>query len=106
MPRRRHNKSERREWVKKLRASGLSGAEFARKHGLEAESVYRWSREFADERPQVDQPKFEEVRLRTQEAQLSAGEVELSLGKGRRLRVGPATDLGLVVSLVRALESC
>ena len=64
-----------------MRASGLSGAEFARKHGLEVESVYRWSREFADERPQADRPKFEEVRLRTQEAQLSKGEVELCLGK-------------------------
>lgn len=106
MPRRRHNKSERRDWAKKLRASGLSGAEFARKHGLEVESVYRWSKEFANEGPQADLPKFEEVRLRTQETQLSDGEVELSLGKGRVLRVGPATDLELVVSLVRALEAC
>ena len=84
----------------------MSGAEFARRHGLEAESVYRWSREFADERPQAEPVRFDEVRLRPLEAGLAKGEVELRLGKERRLRVGPDTDLELVVSLVRALESC
>ncbi|MFN3187351.1 MAG: IS66 family insertion sequence element accessory protein TnpA, partial [Nannocystaceae bacterium] len=91
MASRRRSKSERREWARKFRASGLSGAEFARRHELEAESVYRWSREFADERRQVEPVRFDEVRLRPQEAGLAKGEVELWLGKGRRLRVGPDT---------------
>lgn len=107
MARRRHNAAERREWAAKYRASGLSGAAFAREHGLEVESVYRWGREFAEaQATSANRAGFEEVRVRAEVGTPTGGEVELCLGNGRSLRVGPASDLELVASLVRMLESC
>ncbi len=42
----RHTPDERKIWAERWRASGLNGREFAKKHGLEVESVYRWGKEF------------------------------------------------------------
>lgn len=107
---RRHSPQERRTWAKRWHASGLSGREFARKNGLEVESVYRWGREFpAEDVKASEKPRrgFTEVRVRNEEPQMpSPLELELALKNHRVLRLRVGTDTTYVRKLVEALESC
>ncbi len=62
-----------------------------------------WGREFAQERSQAGAAaRLEEVRVRGEVDMPLSGEVELCLGKGRSLRVGRKSDLGLVATCERA----
>ncbi len=101
----RHNAEERRSWAERWRTSGLSGREFAKRNGLEAESVYRWGKEFAGGATgRAKTRAFTEVRVGI--AEPKPGEpIELALKNGRVLRVPPGTDAAYVRTLVEALES-
>ncbi len=88
-------------------ASGLSVAEFARRHGLGAQRLRWWKKRRAEEAgPAL---KFVPVQVATgssPEAQRAAGTacMEVVLTRGRRVRVEPGFDAQALARLVRALE--
>lgn len=103
----RHTPEERKSWAARWRASGLSGREFARQNGLEAESVYRWGKEFGDGavKKRTGNQAFTEVRV-GDGAATAAAMVEVVLSNGRVLRVPPSIDAGQLRALVEVVESC
>lgn len=80
----------------------MSGREFARKHGLRVESVYRWGREF----PEVDNDHdgFTEVVVAPGRPYSSTG-LEVVLTNGRVIRVLGDFDANQLRAVVEALES-
>lgn len=84
----------------------MSGREFARENGLEAESVYRWGKEFPDERAtgSTRTQAFTEVRVGRTDPKPHEP-IEIALKNHRVLRVPAGTDAAYVRELVEALES-
>ncbi|QRN96995.1 transposase [Archangium violaceum] len=89
-------------------ASGLSVAEFARRHGLGAQRLRWWKKRRAEETgPSLS---FVPVRVaatpsrEAREAPAGPASMEVVLDRGRRIRVEPGFDAGEVARLVRALE--
>ena len=100
----RHTAGERKKWTAWWRSSGLSGRAFADKHGLPAESIYRWGREFPATAGSGAKSGFAEVRVRGAEPEQAR--VEVVLGNGRVVRVVGEVEARKVRALVEALESC
>jgi len=94
----RYGPDERKKWATRWRASGLSGRAFARKHGLQVESVYRWGREF----PEVD--AFTEVVVAPGRGP-SLAALEVVLANGRVVRVRGEVDGNQLRAVVEALEA-
>jgi transposase-like protein len=101
-----------RRMVRQWRRSGLSVRTFCEKHGLSEPSFYAWRR-FLKEHDAAA-VRFVPVQV-TPEAQSapaadssaadnSAGALELLLGAGRRLRVGPGFDGPTLQRLLTLLE--
>lgn len=105
----RHGPDERKKWAARWHASGLSGPEFAKRHGLQVESVYRWGREFPDTgragRSRGEARGFTEVRVREGRMRPTAGVIEVVLANGRVVRVGGAVDARQLRAVIEALES-
>ncbi|KFA87823.1 hypothetical protein Q664_45250 [Archangium violaceum Cb vi76] len=88
-------------------ASGLSVAEFARRHGLGPQRLRWWKKRRAGEtRSALSFVPVHVAAPPSPEAQRAAGaaSMEVVLSRGRRLRVEPGFDAGEVARLVRALE--
>ena len=88
-------------------ASGLSVAEFARRHGLGAQRLRWWKKRRAEETGAA--LSFVPVHVAaapSPEAQRVGGTacMEVLLARGRRIRVEPGFDVGELARLVRALE--
>lgn len=88
-------------------ASGLSVAEFARRHGLGAQRLRWWKKRRAEEAAAA--LAFVPVHVAappSPEAQRAAGaaSMEVLLARGRSIRVEPGFEAGEVARLVRALE--
>src|SRR5271167_4547686 len=81
-----------RRVVRQFRGSGLSGRGFCEEHGLSVPSFYGWRRTLAARDEAV--VRFVPVQVTPQPltGDESAGAVELVLGAGRRLRIGPGFD--------------
>lgn len=90
----------------RLRASGLSGREFAKQHGLQAENVYRWTKEFggASAKSARGKEAFTEVRVGDGAAEPPV--VEVVLANARVLRVPATIDAAQLRALVEVVESC
>ena len=101
MATKRHEPKEREQWAARWQASGLSGREFARRHGLQVESIYRWGREF----PEAQQKRagFSEVRLVPSQNDATST-VEVLLANGRIVRVRGEVDAQLLRAVVEAVE--
>lgn len=80
----------------------MSGREFARKHGLQVESVYRWGREFPEDDNHHD--GFTEVVVSPGRQHSSTG-LEVVLLNGRVVRVLGEVDANQLRAVVEALES-
>lgn len=101
---------DRTEWVEKWRSSGLSGARFAARHGLNESTLYRWSQRIkrrgsseADvQRAPV--PEFTEVRLRGEGTR--DGSIEITLGGNRVLKLSGKVDRDQLRVVLETLASC
>jgi transposase len=82
--------------------SGLSVHAFCTRHGLTAPSFYAWRREL-QQRDAAATP-FVPVRVLPDDEALPAGNVEVVLARGRRLRVTPGFDPATVRQLLALLE--
>jgi transposase-like protein len=88
-------------------ASGLSVAEFARRHGLGPQRLRWWKKRRAKEAGST--LSFVPVHVAAPlslEAQRAAGgaSMEVVLARGRRIRVEPGFEAGELARLVRTLE--
>jgi transposase-like protein len=101
----RHSPEERKNWASRWHASGLSGGEFARRHGLPTESVYRWGKEFAVA-PKASNRAGAFTEVRVGGGAKSEACIEVVLGNGRALRIPAGVDAARVRALIEVLESC
>jgi transposase len=88
-------------------ASGLSVAEFARRHGLGPQRLRWWKKRRAEGAgPALSFVPVHVAAPPTREAQRAPGaaSMEVLLARGRRIRVEPGFDADALARLVRALE--
>ncbi len=99
--------AEAQEVLEACEASGLSVAEFARRHGLGAQRLRWWKKRRAEETgPSLSFVPVHAAAPASPEAQRAAGtaSMEVVLTRGRRIRVEPGFDAQALARLVRALE--
>jgi hypothetical protein len=95
-----------RRQMRRWRTSGLSARAYCAEQGLSEPSFYAWRRRLAEREATaqfVPLTVTPEVRIAT-EVDGSAGAVELVLGTGRRLRIGPGFDGPTLARLLALLE--
>ena len=87
-------------------ASGLSVAEFARRHGLGPQRLRWWKKRRAEEAGPALSFIPVHVAPPSPEVQRAEGtaSMDVLLARGRRIRVEPGFDAGALARLVRALE--
>ena len=93
--------------VRRWRASGLSVRAFCQQQGIAQPTFYAWRRTLAQR--DAETVNFVPVRVTADSQALTtadswAGAVELVLGAGRRLRVGPGFDGPTLTRLLALLE--
>lgn len=97
--------AQARETLEQVAASGLSVGEYALRHGVDADRLYRWRRRFAGEREEVRAVPVAAapiIELRT--APRRAEPVEIVLASGVTLRVSEAIEASALARLVAALR--
>jgi len=112
---------DRAEWVARWRASGLSGREFAEKHGLRASTLYQWAHRVdtadatagrkhgAAKRPDL---AFAEIKIRRErksehgEHAAPRGVIEIVSRSGRVVRVQGDVDAGQLRAVLEVVEQC
>jgi transposase-like protein len=103
----RRSSNERfwRRMVRQWRSSGLSVREFCREHDISEPNFYAWRRTIAQRDAQA--PRFVPVQVVSEEKPVgnaSGQALELLLGSGRVLRVGPDFDEPTLRRLLALLE--
>jgi transposase-like protein len=109
--RRRWSDAEKREWLSRWKASGMSAGSFASKEGMRAGNLWRWQREApssgaAGERASIT---FAPVQMRS-EVQMPRHTADRSLcfevilASGVRVRVPESADVSAATRLVLALS--
>jgi hypothetical protein len=107
-PSRRSSDKERfwRRMLRRFRSSGLSVREFCEQQGLAVPSFYGWRRTLAARDDAA--VRFVPVQVtpgpQPLTADAAAGALELVLGAGRRLRIGPGFDGPTLTRLLALLE--
>ena len=109
--RRRMPAARREQILDEFERSGLSGAKFAALAGLKYSTFAAWAHRRrkrqggADQVPvkQADQVRWLEALVEPKEPAATAG-LTLQLPGGVRLEMTQASQAGLIVSLIRALE--
>lgn len=111
MPTRNQRKSGKEQFWRRMfrewRSSGLSVRAFCRLHGLAEPSFYSWRRALTQ--LDAEQPAFVPVHVVAEGTAPDpgpAGGLELVLGRGRVLRIGPAFDEATLRRLLALLEEC
>ena len=92
--------------VRRWRASGESGASFARRHHIPAWTFWYWCRKLAAEprTESVDPPSATFVPVRVA-AESDASAIEIVWSGGERLHIRPGASADLVRAVVTALRS-
>jgi len=93
------------QWRRRLGSwhrSGLSVAAFCRREGLAQQRFYAWRRILALR--DAAQTALVPVRIAAEPRGVLDGSVEVILGNGRRLRVRPGFEAGLLRQVVAVLE--
>ncbi|QRK10889.1 transposase [Archangium violaceum] len=102
------SESEARAVLEAYEESGLSVAEFARRHGLGPQRLRWWKKrrreEASPERSFVPVHVAAPPSREERETAAGAASMEVVLARGRRIRVEPGFDADALARLVRALE--
>ena len=96
------SEAERLKWVSRWRASGMSCARFAEKHGLSESTLYRWSQRSATS-PRSRGRGFAEVRV---VGTVAGTGLEVAHPNGCVVRLRGAVDELQLAAVLRALGSC
>ena len=96
--------TRRSQLVAEYEHSGLSIADFARKHDLRYQTFYAWLAQRAGKPPRAAKPKvcFAEVEL---EPAGMSEPIVVELGGQARMRLSSAQQLGLAARLLKELEA-
>ena len=99
--RRRFTASERRDWLRQYRRSGLTQAEFARQHALSHGTLVRWlcRDRWESSRSKPDASGFVELALPAANAS-DGWTAELTWPDGKRLKLSAAVSPSWVAELV------
>jgi transposase-like protein len=106
--RKQYTQEEQLQWLERWRTCGQSAAQFAKSHGLNVSTLYRW-REVARTRGTASTrraPAFAEVRVREASAQAGVGVVEVVLSNERRVRVVGTVELEQLRMVLEVLGAC
>ena len=127
---RRRSREERIGWVEKWKASGLSGTQFAKRHGLSIRSLYGWRQRLEAEASASETTQaFVPVRIRKTEPERvrgcrsgsnkpspdnagtsgtsgSLGTIEVVACGGRTIRVVGQVDIDQLRAVIEAVERC
>jgi transposase len=101
-PRDARKEQQWRRWIEDWRASGLSVRAFCARQGLALPSFYGWRREL--QRRDAAQPVFVPVRVVGENVTAPGRSIEVVLGSGRTVRVGPGFDAATLQQVVAVLE--
>jgi len=103
-PRHPISPTRRRQLVEEYEGSGLSIAEFARKHDIRYQTFYAWLAQSIAKPPRAAQPKvcFAEVEL---EPTGACESIVVELGRQARMRLSCAQQVGLAARLLKELEA-
>jgi len=101
-----HPRRSRDEWrahIARWRGSGLSGADYARLHDLNANTFAWWRSELREKRSALGPGSLTLVPVTTPRAEADRRPVEVALPGGVVVRVPDHVDPARVAGLVRAL---
>lgn len=107
----RWSEDEKRGYVSRWEASGLTAREFGKREGVRPENLYRWQRETAPAAPQAPRPSvtFTPVKVSTpveseRSSELASGlAIEVELPSGVRVRVYRGADIRAANEVLSAL---
>jgi transposase len=86
------------------RKGGLSVRQFCRLHKLSEQSFYGWRRTLQLRDPEAPATPFIPVRIVPEAVTPAGAGLELLLGNGRRLQIGPAFDPSTLRRLLSVLD--
>jgi len=104
--RRRWSVEAKRGIVEESLVPGMKASSVARRHGISPSHLFLWRKAYREGGLTGSWPTFAPVTIGAAAADhgAAAGRIEVALGNGRRVIVGPDVDLGRVVRLLEALE--
>ena len=96
---------EKRRFVSELEEPGASASIVAQRHGLNANLLFTWRRQFRrrSNLAQTDGVTLVRVSI-AQEPSASAGRMEIVLAGGERILIGADVDAGALARVVKALS--
>lgn len=96
--------ARREHLLEEYKSSGLSIADFTRKHDLRYQTFYAWVRKKGGQPSGVAKPKvcFAEVEV---EATGLLEPLVVELGRQTRMRLSSAQQIGLAAQLIKELEA-
>jgi transposase len=101
-PRDLHKERQWRQYLRHWQASGLSVQAFCDRRGLTAATFYAWRRELR--RRDAACTTFVPVHVAPDQVPAQTAGIEVVLGGGRRLRIGPGFDPATLRQLLAVLE--
>jgi transposase-like protein len=106
--RKQYTQEEQTRWLERWRTCGQSAARFAKSHGLNVSTLYRW-REVARTRGSASSrsaPAFAEVRVRKTAEATDVGVLEVVLSNERRVRVVGTVEREQLRMVLEVLGEC
>ena len=98
---------DRRELIERYKASGLSKAEFCRRHGLKLSTLYNWMSSGRGKVRRRTRPANGRVKFAQMEMALGKGApIEIELPSRLCIRLRDATVVGDLVKFVREVGAC
>jgi hypothetical protein len=105
----KRSEAPRAKWARLIKAqagSGMSAAEFCRRHRIWASSFFSWKRKLGkSDTPMPAPPGFVEAIVEGNDGGPRSG-ITIDLVGERRLTVGRGFDRQLLLDVIEALESC
>ncbi len=102
--RRRWSLEAKRRIVEESLVPGMTASSVARRHGISPSHLFLWRKAHREGGLSGTWPTFAPVTLESPDLDSAAGRMEVVIGSGRRVIVGPDVDLVALVRLLDALE--
>jgi transposase len=115
--RRRWSEDEKQAIIREASKPAVNVSAVARRHGIKPSLLFRWRKLAQKEAKPAAAPAFLPVSLaapakssetgcdrRTGEETAAGGSIEIELLNGRRVRVGPGTDLGTLKRILDIVD--
>lgn len=106
--RRKYTWEEQVRWLERWRTCGQSTTQFAKRHGLNISTLYRWREEASagNKASARSAPPFTEIRVRKAAPVVDAGVIEVVLSEDRRVRVVGKVEREQLRMVLEVLGAC